>query len=142
MTHAMMLFWPSAGILGLGVFVLVLSWLFDLSSRGRERRALEKWRTAMRAPVERRAEEQAEPEVMTLVLVPPSLPTAVPPPLSVPIPRAPMRLARASRPTPPPLPRRMPAETIDEDECSKITGKYNLDTLVKLTEQSGRRYGS
>jgi hypothetical protein len=134
MTHSMMLFWPSAGIITLGVLVLALSWLSDLCSGGRERRALEKWRTAMRAPVK----PQAEPAFVAPVVRPP-LPTAVPPPLSVPIPRPPMRLARASKPTPPPLPSRAPT---DDDEHSKITGKYNLDTLVKLTEQSGRRYGS
>jgi hypothetical protein len=136
MTHAMMLFWPSAAIIALGLLVLILGWLSDVCSGGRERRALEKWRVAMRAPV-----PQAEPEFVAPVVRPP-LPTAVPPPLSVPIPRPPMRLARASRPTPPPLPSRVPTVPSDDDEHSKITGKYNLDTLVKLTEQSGRRYGS
>lgn len=138
MTHAMLLFWPSAGIIAIGVLVLTLNWLWDLCSGRRERRALEKWRTAMRAPVVR----AAEPEFVAPELVRPPLPTTVLPPLSVPIPRTPMRLARTSRPTPPPLPKRPTIGPVDEDEHSKITGKYNLETLVTLTEKSGRRYGS
>lgn len=137
-THAMLLFWPSAGIITIGVLVLLLNWLSDIFSSRRERRALDKWRNAMRAPIAR----PPEPETIPVVLVRPSLPTAIPAPMSVPIPRAPMRLARTSRPTPPPLPRRQPLETADEDDLSKITAKYDLSTLVALTEKSGRRYGS